>query len=162
MQRDLNPDRLDDGARAEAEMNARLEALERERDAMASKSYMVCLSCYRHVNERSWRAIGLPTGAVRCPCGSQGNWARGHSFWKAKCDAAEAKLASAMEALDIDEAVYAAALTWCGEKERETFIEDIEYFKHNWRSLPGLTSYVVRVFERRARTTLSSIKGAAE
>lgn len=72
--------------------------------------------------------------------------------------AQETLLAEAREALEIDKAVYAAALIWCGEKERETFIEDIEYFKHNWRSLPGLTSYVVREFERRARVALSRLK----
>ena len=42
------------------------------------------------------------------------------------------------------EQVYEAAIKWCGEKERETFNSDIEYFQHNWRSLPGLRAYVER------------------
>ena len=49
------------------------------------------------------------------------------------------------EALDLDKAVSTAALTWCGEKDRETFQSDVDYFKHNWRALPGLTAYVDRV-----------------
>ena len=38
------------------------------------------------------------------------------------------------EALDLDKAVSTAALTWCGEKDRETFQSDVDYFKHNWRA----------------------------
>jgi hypothetical protein len=41
--------------------------------------------------------------------------------------------------------IYEAAIKWCGEKERETFNSDIEYFQHNWSSLPGLRAYVERV-----------------
>lgn len=41
--------------------------------------------------------------------------------------------------------VYAAAIKWCGEKERETFPEDIAYFRHNWSALPGLRRYVEAV-----------------
>ncbi len=46
---------------------------------------------------------------------------------------------------DID----AAAVRWCGDKERETFPEDIEYFKHNWSALPGLRKYVEKVARHR-------------
>lgn len=35
-----------------------------------------------------------------------------------------------------------AALKWCGDKERETFMDDIRYFEAMWRSLPGLEAYV--------------------
>ena len=41
-------------------------------------------------------------------------------------------------ASDIDR----AAVTWCGSKGRETFTEDIEYFRENWWALPGLRAYV--------------------
>ena len=37
-----------------------------------------------------------------------------------------------------------AAIRWCGNKERETDMDDIRYFEHNWRSLPGLRGYVER------------------
>lgn len=37
-----------------------------------------------------------------------------------------------------------AAILWCGDKERETDIDDIRYFRSNWRSLPGLRVYVER------------------
>ena len=40
------------------------------------------------------------------------------------------------------EAVHAAAIKWCGEKERETFPEDVAYFKGNWAALPGLRQRV--------------------
>jgi hypothetical protein len=49
-----------------------------------------------------------------------------------------------MSAEEIARAVDAAAVEWCGEKERETFPEDIAYFKHNWRSLPGFKERVDR------------------
>jgi len=39
---------------------------------------------------------------------------------------------------DIDRAV----LQWCGEKDRETSNDDIEYFEANWRVIPGLRSRV--------------------
>ena len=59
------------------------------------------------------------------------------------------------EALDLDKAVSTAALTWCGEKDRETFQSDVDYFKHNWRALPGLTAYVDRELGKRARAALA-------
>lgn len=34
--------------------------------------------------------------------------------------------------------VYAAAIQWCGEKDRETSMGDIRYFQENWQALPGL------------------------
>lgn len=40
--------------------------------------------------------------------------------------------------------INAAAIKWCGEKERETFMSDILYFKNMWHSLPGLRAYVER------------------
>jgi hypothetical protein len=40
--------------------------------------------------------------------------------------------------------IDAAAKAWHGEKERETFHDDILYFRYNWRHLPGLRSYVER------------------
>ena len=48
--------------------------------------------------------------------------------------------------------IETAAVRWCGDKERETFPEDIDYFKHNWRALPGLRKYV----EEAARHRLTS------
>ena len=45
----------------------------------------------------------------------------------------------------LEQFAYKAALEWCGEKERETFPEDIAYFMHNWRSLPGLKARVERL-----------------
>jgi hypothetical protein len=35
-----------------------------------------------------------------------------------------------------------AAIKWCGQKERETFYDDIVYFRHNWNALPGLKKFV--------------------
>ena len=46
--------------------------------------------------------------------------------------------------MDLPKAVGAAATKWCGEKDRETFQSDIEYFRTNWRALPGLRDYVLR------------------
>lgn len=43
---------------------------------------------------------------------------------------------------ELDETVHRAAVKWCGEKDRETFPEDIAYFKHNWRTLPGFRDRV--------------------
>jgi len=72
--------------------------------------------------------------------------AEGAAHWKAHDLAAtlqrELDEARAREAEAVSNAVHAAALKWCGEKERETFPEDIEYFEHNWRSFPGLRSRV--------------------
>ena len=59
------------------------------------------------------------------------------------------------EALDLDAAVSAAACTWCGEKDRETFQSDVDYFKCNWRALGGLTAYVDREIGKRVRAALA-------
>ena len=48
--------------------------------------------------------------------------------------------------------IETAAIRWCGDKDRETFLGDIDYFKHNWRALPGLRKYV----EEAARHRLTS------
>ncbi len=38
--------------------------------------------------------------------------------------------------------IYRAAIKWCGQKDRETFPEDVAYFQHNWTALAGLRSFV--------------------
>ncbi len=38
--------------------------------------------------------------------------------------------------------IDAAAARWCGEKERETFYDDILYFRNNWQWFAGLRRYV--------------------
>lgn len=43
-----------------------------------------------------------------------------------------------------DDEVDRAAIKWCGSKEYETSLDDVEYFRCNWRSLPGLRAYVER------------------
>lgn len=47
-----------------------------------------------------------------------------------------------MDDAPTEDQIYQAAIRWCGEKDRETFPEDVEYFRHNWSSLPGLRKYV--------------------
>lgn len=44
-------------------------------------------------------------------------------------------------------AVYEAALQWCSEKERETFPEDIEYFKYNWLAFQGFRDRVEAILK---------------
>jgi hypothetical protein len=44
---------------------------------------------------------------------------------------------------DRDE-IRRAALKWCGQKGRETFMDDIRYFEAQWPYLPGLKAYVDR------------------
>jgi hypothetical protein len=56
--------------------------------------------------------------------------------------------AGEIAATELERAVYMAALKWCGEKDRETFPDDITYFKHNWRALAGLKEYVRAELER--------------
>lgn len=48
--------------------------------------------------------------------------------------------------------IHAAALQWCSEKDRETFPEDVDYFKCQWWALPGLRARV----EAAARHRLSA------
>lgn len=44
---------------------------------------------------------------------------------------------------DVDpKLIERAAYRWCGKKERETFLDDILYFRNNWKTLPGLKRYV--------------------
>ena len=38
--------------------------------------------------------------------------------------------------------VHSSAIKWCGEKERETSMDDVRYFEANWKALPGLRQYV--------------------
>jgi len=47
-----------------------------------------------------------------------------------------------------------AAIKWCGEKDRETFSSDIQYFHNNWPSLPGLFAYVQAEIEKRPEFAL--------
>lgn len=42
-----------------------------------------------------------------------------------------------------DEVIERAALKWAGNKERETFPEDIAYFKFHWGCFDGLKRYVL-------------------
>lgn len=44
-----------------------------------------------------------------------------------------------------------AANKWCGEKDRETFYEDVIYFKHNWSALAGLRRYVEEAVAARTK-----------
>jgi hypothetical protein len=44
--------------------------------------------------------------------------------------------------------VSRAGLTWCGRKDRETFVDDQRYFASNWRTLPGLRAVVVEEAEK--------------
>lgn len=59
----------------------------------------------------------------------------------------------------LETAIYDAAVKWCGEKERETSTDDIAYFRHNWRYLPGLRE---RVEIELGRGLLAAHKGERE
>lgn len=61
---------------------------------------------------------------------------------------AQRRLARLALGLPSADQVYRAAVAWCGEKERETFPEDIEYFRHNWHAFPGLRTFVDREITR--------------
>ncbi len=52
------------------------------------------------------------------------------------------------------EEIRMAGLRWCGDKERETFLEDEVYFRENWAAFPGLNEYVVREVAKRAEPGL--------
>lgn len=56
-----------------------------------------------------------------------------------------------VEVTELD--VYAAALQWCGEKDRETSLDDIRYFQNNWQSLPGFYRRVEAFARHRIKTT---------
>lgn len=47
-----------------------------------------------------------------------------------------------MDPEKLRKAINRAAARWCNDKDRETFMEDIIYFRNNWSSLPGLNRYV--------------------
>lgn len=49
-----------------------------------------------------------------------------------------------------DSEIRDAANKWCGDKERETFLSDVTYFRNNWRALNGLKAYVAREVSSRA------------
>lgn len=70
----------------------------------------------------------------------------------AECARLAERVRELEEGLDIDRAVSRAAVTWCGEKDRETSLGDIIYFECNWRALPGLCDYVDRELGRTARS----------
>ena len=53
--------------------------------------------------------------------------------------------------------VHAAALQWCGEKDRETSLDDVRYFENNWQSLPGLRSRVEAFARHRTATESASL-----
>jgi hypothetical protein len=55
--------------------------------------------------------------------------------------------------------VHDAAVAWCGRKERETGISDIEYFEHNWWAIPGLRGFVT---EFAATRTIAKLRIARE
>ena len=59
----------------------------------------------------------------------------------------------------VAKAVHAAAIEWCGEKERETFPEDIRYFESNWRHLHG---FLARVEKHVALMAAATAEGGAE
>lgn len=60
------------------------------------------------------------------------------------------------------EYISEAAVTWCGQKDRETFPEDIAYFKHNWSYLPGLWPYVIRAAVAPSSAGTVSVEAAAK
>ena len=113
--------------------------------------------------ERIWTAA---PGAKGTFCGRIGTWVespdhtsprteyvRGdiHAALTAERDAIAARVkALETEPVAIKPAKYfsefvaESAVTWCGEKGRETFPEDIAYFKQNWSSMPGMWPYVIR------------------
>lgn len=85
-----------------------------------------------------------------------------HSIHMQTLDEATAlrdQLAAVREALDLDRAVYEAAHKWCGQKDRETFNDDILYFSNNWSALNGLRAYVEKEITSRVlalRATLAN------
>lgn len=47
-----------------------------------------------------------------------------------------------------EDQINKAAVKWCEQKDREIFLDDIVYFRHNWRHLPGLLEYVKREMDK--------------
>jgi hypothetical protein len=58
--------------------------------------------------------------------------------------------------------IHAAAIQWCGEKDRETSLEDIRYFKANWKSLPGLRGRVEAFARHRHTATADALEAMRE
>lgn len=56
-----------------------------------------------------------------------------------------AEIAMGLTNADLAPFAYDAAIQWCGEKERETFPEDIAYFMNNWRWAAGFRARVERL-----------------
>jgi len=65
---------------------------------------------------------------------------------------------------DLTPYVGQAALKWCGEKERETSLDDIRYFEANWWALPGLKHYVMQaaIEAQAAALTAAQVREAAD
>jgi hypothetical protein len=49
-----------------------------------------------------------------------------------------------IRAFATDDQIIRAAIAWCGAKDRETFPEDVTYFKCNWWSMPGLLARIIQ------------------
>lgn len=60
------------------------------------------------------------------------------------------------------EDIHNAALDWCGRKNRESFPDDIEYFKCNWRWASGMEALVNKVANRRHHSTAPLLARIAE
>lgn len=95
---------------------------------------------------------------ARSPTFARGYMVAAASALEARAKEIEA-LRAALEPFDLQAAVYAAAQTWCGEKDRETFNSDIEYFRNNWSALKGLRPYVEREIGCRILSR-TALKGA--
>lgn len=52
------------------------------------------------------------------------------------------KVAAGLTKAELEPFVLEAAVQWCGEKERETSLDDIRYFEQNWWALPGMKAWV--------------------
>ena len=50
---------------------------------------------------------------------------------------------------ELEPFVHEAAVQWCGEKDRETSMDDIRYFEQNWWALPGMKARVEHLAVRR-------------
>lgn len=60
----------------------------------------------------------------------------------------------------MDDEINAAAQKWCGDKDRETFMSDVYYFRENWHALNGLKAYVAREVSGRARRAQARMQEA--
>ncbi len=59
------------------------------------------------------------------------------------------------------EDVYAAALQWCGEKDRETSLDDTRYFQNNWQHASGFRQRV-EAFASHRTQALTTARAEAE